>query len=116
MSQAITKTLDINQGATWLLSFEWLDDDGQPIDLTGCTARMQLRATPATQVLLELSTVNGCVALAGATGVIELLVDAPTTAGLSCESGVYDLRVAFPGGRVDVVLAGRFTLALAVTK
>jgi hypothetical protein len=116
MSQSITKTLGIDQGATWLLSFEWLDDDGQPIDLTGCTARMQLRATPATPVLLELSTTNGRLSLAGVTGIIELLVDAPTTAGLSCESGVYDLRVTFPSGRVDVALAGRFTLALAVTK
>ena len=116
MSQAITKTLQLNQGATWLLSFEWLDDAGLPIDLTGCTARMQLRATPATPVLLELSTTNGRVALLGTTGVIELLVDAQVTVGLSCEFGVYDLRVTFPGGRVDVVLAGRFTLIPAVTK
>ncbi|MEC5213323.1 hypothetical protein RCH06_001869 [Polaromonas sp. CG_9.5] len=116
MSQAINKTLSLDQGATWMLSFEYLDDDGQPIDLTGCTARMQLRATPATPVLLELSTQNTRLLLAGATGIIELLVDAPATAALSCESGVYDLRVTFPGGRVDVVMAGRFCLALAVTK
>lgn len=116
MSQSIKQSLSIDQGATWALSFEWLDEQGQPIDLTGCTARMQLRATPASPVLLELSTDNGRLSLAGALGIIELLVDAPTTAGLSCESGVYDLRVIFPGGQVDVVMGGRFTLALAVTK
>lgn len=116
MSQTINQSLRIDQGATYALSFEWLDDDGLPIDLTGCTARMQLRATPATPVLLDLSTENTRLSLLGSTGIVELLVDAPTTAGLSCGVGVYDLRVTFPSGRVDVALAGRFVLVLAVTR
>jgi hypothetical protein len=116
MSLSTLQNFTIQQGATWTLSFEWLDDAGVPIDLTGCTARMQLRAVVGSAVLLELSTTNGRLTLTGALGVIRLQVDAATTATLDRESGVYDLRITYPTGQVDVAIYGQFTLQLAVTK
>lgn len=110
------ETLTIRQGATWVLSFDWLDPAGQPVDLTGCTARMQLRRNYGTPVLLELSTASGQLVLGGATGIIDLVVDAATTAALTTDSGVCDMQIVYPDGYVDVALAGRFQLIFAVTR
>lgn len=112
----MSETLTIRQGATWVLSFEWLDGEGLPIDLTGCTARMQLRRNYGTPVLLELSTTSGQLVLGGATGIIDLVVDAATTAALTTDSGVCDMKIVYPDGYVDVALAGRFELLFEVTK
>jgi hypothetical protein len=108
--------MSLQQGATWILSFEWLDDQAAPIDLTGCTAKMHMRQATGAPLLLELSTENGRISLAGATGVIELHVDAASTSLLTTQVGVYDLLVYHPNGQVDRVIFGSFALSLAVTK
>ena len=116
MSQTTLLNLTLQQSATCLLSFEWLDDQGQPIDLTGCTAKMHLRQSFGTALLLELSTENDRIVLAGATGIITLQLDPAATAEMTVSAGVYDLLVYSPNGQVDVVIQGRFVLTLAVTK
>lgn len=57
------------------------DADLVPVDLTGCTARMQLRVDAlAPDVLLELSTTNGRIDLVdGADGWVRFVLDAATT-------------------------------------
>lgn len=54
------------RGATWEEEFVYADESGQPIDLTGYEARMQVRAlegqyglTEATTLVMELTTENG---------------------------------------------------------
>ena len=63
------KTLDlyIEQGATYEFDFTWADTvvaaDGTktmvPKDITGCTARMQIRAGYCRPVILEATTTGG---------------------------------------------------------
>lgn len=61
------KNLVIEQKATFLKRLTYRDKFKKPINLTGCTARMQIRAADGT-VICDLSTENGRIALGGTTG------------------------------------------------
>lgn len=88
-----------------------------PVDLTGCTARMQIRATPdATEVLLELTTENGRIALGGTSGEITLLLTPEETAALTWTSGIYDLELVWASGRVKRLLRGGVAVRREVTR
>lgn len=63
--------LTIYQGATFRKRLTWTAPGGTPVDLTGCTARMQVRAEVGSPtVLLSLTTVNGGITLGGALGAV----------------------------------------------
>lgn len=114
--------LKIYQGATFFESWAWstAPDESSaytPVDLTGCTARMQIRAKiEATTPLLTLTTENGGISLGGTAGTIELLIDADDTAALTWTSGVYDLEIVFPGGQVTRLTYGSVTVSPEVTR
>ena len=109
--------LTIYQGATFRKRLTWRAPSKAPIDLTGCTARMQIRAKiEATTPLLTLTTENGGISLGGTAGTIELLIDADDTAALTWTSGVYDLEIVFPGGQVTRLTYGSVTVSPEVTR
>lgn len=95
----------IYQGATFRKRLRWsVKATGVPIDLTGCTARMQVRAeTSAPIVLQELTTENGGITLGGTAGTIDLYVGATATAAINWEGGVFDLEIIHPGALPDDV-------------
>ncbi len=91
--------------------------DFVPVDLTGCTARMQIRSeVESPTVLLELSTANGRIALGGAAGTATLNLDAATTAALNWDSGVWDLEITHPGGEVSRMAEGTASVSPEVTR
>lgn len=122
MSAPTKVPLKIYQGATFFESWAWstAPDESSaytPVDLTGCTARMQVRAKiDATTPLLTLTTENGGISLGGTAGTIELLIDADDTAALTWTSGVYDLEIVYPGGQVTRLAYGSVTVSPEVTR
>lgn len=107
--------LVIEQGATFTLSMFYQDDTGAAVDITGRTARMQLRsAVTSADVALSLTTENGRIAIDGPRGLIALSIAATDTAGLS-GSGVYDLELV-NGALVERVLQGTYTVSPEVTR
>lgn len=110
-------TLEIAQGETLAQTFVWQNDAGQPVDLTGYTARMQVRERHESQtVLLELTTANGGIQLGGASGTITLSMSATQTAALTWRRGVYDLELVSPAGVVTRLLEGVATVSPEVTR
>ncbi len=84
-------------------------------DLTGYTARMQIRRTlESVTPEIELTTENGGIALGGDAGTFEIVMSNTQTAGLDSD-GVYDLEIISAGGTVSRVIQGTFTLDLEVT-
>lgn len=76
--------LTIYQGATFRKRLTWKALSGTPIDLTGCTARMQVRSeVESDAVLLSLTTENSGITLGGATGTIDLLSADDETAAIT---------------------------------
>ena len=104
-------TLNIYKGATLDITFTYKDSAGNPVNLTGYTARLQVRAsvdTPGTP-LLELTTTlvaGSGIVLGGAAGTIQLVAPAAATAAYTWDEGVYDLELISGTGVVTRLLQG----------
>lgn len=109
--------LTINQGATFELTITWNDSNGDPINLTGYTARMQVRETySSSSTIISLTQASG-ITLGGAAGTIAILISATTTAALTAPfSGVYDLELVSGAGVVTRVLQGAAVVTPEVTR
>lgn len=105
------------QGATFKRKLTLKDDSGDLIDLSGYTARMQVRATfEATAVLVQLTTENGRIEISGPEGEILLLLSPSETAAIASGSYVYDLEVVSGSGDVQRLIEGRFVVSRNVTR
>ena len=112
---AATYDFEIEQGTTLNKQMVWKDSTGAPVDLSGYTARMQLRPSISSDtVLLDLTTENGGITLGGALGTITLhFTDAQTSA--LTKGGVYDIEVV-TGGNVTRLIQGAISLSKEVTR
>lgn len=118
------KNLDITlyQGKTLSWVIVWGGDN--PIDLTGFTARMQLRTTlEAAAPLAEFTTENGRITLGTTDGVIHVHMTAAETAALKAGKGYWDLELIDPSdtavdplGHVSLVQSGKYTIQREVTR
>lgn len=109
--------LSIDQGATFQLLITWNDPSGNPIDLTGYTARMQIRPeVTSSTVILEMTTENGGITLGGVAGTISLTKSATDTAAVTADSGVYDLELATADGIVTRLIQGSVVFNPEVTR
>lgn len=107
----------VEQGATFQRTITWSDSVGNPIDLTGYTARLQMRnnlndPTP----FLDLTTENGGITLGGAQGTVTLLATDEQTSAIDSKKGVYDLEIELSDGSVVRLLAGKVTVSYEVTR
>ena len=107
----------IYQGATFRSRLTWVAPGGTPIDLTGCSARMQVRPeidSPA--VLMELTTSNGRITLGGTAGTVDLFISAVDTAAITWDSGVWDIEILHPGDDVTRLAQGTVIVSPEVTR
>lgn len=87
-----------------------------PVNLTGYTARMQIRETvESTTTLVSLTELSG-ITLGGTAGTIAIVISATATALLDFDSAVYDLEVVSAGGVVTPVAYGNVYLNDEVTR
>jgi predicted MFS family arabinose efflux permease len=106
----------IEQGATFNLVMTWKIDN-VPVNLTNWTARLQARVdVEDTEVILNLTTENGGIALGGALGTITLNQTAIQTALLQTGSFVYDLELISSVSSVTRLLQGELTISAEVTR
>lgn len=106
--------LTIYQGATFIENFVWKTPGG-PVNMTGATARMQVRRSVSSpEALLSLTTENGRITL-GAAGQITLNLNAVETAAINWKRGVYDIEVAFDGS-VRRLVFGAIAVSQEVTR
>lgn len=110
--------VEIVQGATLRDVVTWRT--GTPpvaVDLTDCTARMQVRERVASpDVLLELTTENGGIILGGAAGTVTLYMSDEETAAIDWSAGVYDLEIVLANDDVRRLLAGTVVVLPEVTR
>lgn len=88
-----------------------------PVDLTGYTARMQIRKTLAsTDVILDLNTTNARIVIDNAAKTVTLTISAADTELLTFNTGVYSLELVSSGGVVTTLLSGPITLEKEITR
>lgn len=109
----------IYQGATFRKRLWWTGPKPSqtPIDLTGCTARMQVRdRAESPVVLLSLSTENGGITIDGSAGMVELYVSDEDTAMFHWRSGVWDMEIVHASGEVTRLAQGSVSVYPEVTR
>lgn len=112
-----TYDMVIDQGATLSRTVTWKDSAKTPINLTGYSARMQVRPeTASTIVIIELTTANGRIALGGALGTVTMTVSAADTSALVPGRYVYDLELVSGAGVVSRLIMGNFVVRGEVTR
>ena len=87
----------------------------EPIALGNDVARMTIKDKIGGNVLLELSTSNGRVAITPANFTIDLFISAVDTHALNFDKGVYDLEYEYQGGEVARLLSGNVLVSKEVT-
>lgn len=114
---AATHNFLIEQGTTFTKSFIWKDSTGAVINLTGFTARMQIRQNvSSSSALLSATTENGKIVIVAADGKVTINFSAADTAGLNFNTAVYDLELISSASEVTRLVGGTITLSLEVTR
>lgn len=109
--------LYIEQGATLSLPIVWKDSEGAVINITGYTARMQVRqSVNSSTILLSATTENGKLVIDGANGKVTISLPAADTAAITWLAGVYDLELVSSGGVVTRLLQGSVVVSREVTR
>jgi hypothetical protein len=109
----------LERGATFDPLFTYKTTDGTPVNLAGCTARMQIRPeVDSTVVIADLTTENGGITLGGTAGTVQLFMSPTDTAAIDAryESACYDIEIVFSPTRVYRVLEGKLKITKEVTR
>jgi hypothetical protein len=89
----------------------------EPVNLTGYTARMQLRTkVDSTDTLAEYTTENGKLVINTTDCTISFNVSATETAGYTFTTAVYNLELVSAGGIITPLAEGTITLVKEVTR
>jgi hypothetical protein len=103
------------QGATFAKQLTYAID-GEPVDLTTYTARMQVREKHTSKTaLVNLTTENGGIALGDDEGTINLYITNENTTTIPAKDYVYDLEL-ISSGEVYRLLEGKFIVTPEVTR
>lgn len=115
--------LEVDQGADYWHEWVWAtaDDAGveTPVNLTGYTARLEIRAKVSSSTVLARAhstlAVDGTITVDDE-GVVRLEFTAATSSAWRWVSGVYDLELVSPGGDVTRLSEGAVMVRPEVTR
>lgn len=104
------------QGSTFNQQLTYTIED-VPVDLTGYTARMQVREKhTSTRKIFDLTTENGGLTTGGSAGTIDIYISDSDTSAATSKDYVYDIEIESSSGIVTRLLEGRFMLTPEVTR
>lgn len=116
MSASKLNLPSIEKGATYRHTLFWKDSLNAAINLTNCTAKLQVRETLLSSILLELSTENGGLTITPLLGKIDLYVSSATSTLLEGLGGVYDLEIYYTNGDTVRLVEGKLKFVPEVTR
>jgi hypothetical protein len=106
----------MEQGATFEYTVQLTNDSGTAVNLTGYSAKMQVRLTPDSETaLLSLTSPSGGIVITPATGLITLTAAASVTEDMPVGKFYYDITIT-SGSYVDRVLEGFFEVTPAISR
>lgn len=103
------------QGATFTRTLTW-KIDGAAVNLTGYTARMQVRKSASSATTYVSLTSSSGITLGGAAGTITISISAAQTSDIPEGAYVYDLELVSSGGVVTRLVGGKFSVTAEVTR
>lgn len=102
------------QGATWYFTLSVKDEDDVAIDLTGYTARGQIRRKYTSEDFIEEFTC--ALAVDPTTGIINVLLSDSETDLIAKGKYVYDIEMESSTGYVTRLIQGKLSVDPQVTK
>jgi hypothetical protein len=104
-----------DQNADFVMSILYKNSAGEPVNLTGCTAGMMLRASYEDGVALSLTSSSGIV-LGGTAGTIQVTVTAAQNSNLiGAKAYVYDLVLTSVSAKTRIIY-GTYYVQPGVTR
>lgn len=110
--------LEIDQGSHFSITFTREDSMGAPYDLTGWTAKMQIRASrwdDEDTPLVTLTDTDG-ITLGSTAGTVTVDISAARTADLISGECVYDILLTDTGGKIFRLIEGKAVVNPRVTR
>lgn len=109
----------IEQGAQFSPTYTWTDDNDDPVDLTGYSARMEIRKNKnkRSRKIIRLTDSDGSIVINGSQGEVMPIINASKTDEMSFTWAWYDLELIPPNNSEAVkrLAKGRVELDKSVT-
>jgi hypothetical protein len=110
------KNFEVDQNATFSFILEYKDDNDNAIDLTGASAKMQIRDTKGgSKLAVTLTSPSGGITINGPTGTLNIKMTPTQTNKLFYPKSSYDVMVVDSNGNKIKLLEGFMTLNRSVT-
>ena len=117
MSVPATQDFTFYSGDTDTIELVVKDSNGVVVDLTGGSARMQVKvkSNDSTALLTKTATIDGV------NGKITFALSDTDTSGLNSDNFgtkiyVYDVELTYPAGDIKTLIAGKFSVSADVTR
>jgi hypothetical protein len=110
------KNFEVDQNATFTFVIEYKDDNGDAIDLTGASAKMQVRDTKGgAKLAVTLTSPSGGIVIDQPNGKLTIKMTPTQTNKLFYPKSSYDVMVVDSNGNKIKLLEGFMTLNRSVT-
>ena len=114
---AVQKNFEVDQNATFIFVVQYtLEDEITPIDITGASAKMQVRDTKGgSKLAFTLTSPSGGITINGPEGTLNIKITPTQTNKLFYPKSSYDIMVVDSNGNKIKLLEGFITLSRSVT-
>ena len=110
------KNFEVDQNATFTFVVEYKDDNDAPIDLTGASAKMQVRDTKGGQKLaFSLTSPSGGITIDPVLGQLTIKITPTQTNKLFYPKSEYDIMLTDSNSNKIKLIEGYMTLSRSVT-
>ncbi len=110
------KNFEVDQNATFSFIVEYKDENDDAIDLTGASAKMQVRDTKGgSKLAVTLTSPSGGITIDGPNGKLTVRMTPTQTSKIFYPKSSYDVMVVDSNGNKIKLLEGFMTLNRSVT-
>jgi hypothetical protein len=110
------KNFEVDQNATFSFIVEYKDNNGSPVDLTGSTAKMQVRDTKGgSKLAFSLTSPAGGITIDPSLGKLTIKMTPTQTNKLFYPKSSYDIMLTDSNANKIKLLEGFMTLSRSVT-
>jgi hypothetical protein len=113
---AVQKNFEVDQNTTFTFVVEYKDSNGNPISLTGASAKLQVRDTKGgAKLAVSLTSPSGGITIDAALGKLTVKMTPTQTSKLFYPKSEYDLMLTDSNFNKTKLLEGFITLSRSVT-
>lgn len=91
----------LKRGDTWRIQHDFIQENGDPVNLTGCVARQSLRKEEDDLPILTITSADSEITITPSTGVVVSVFDATDTADLDVSRYYTDLEITYSDGSIE---------------